>query len=76
MLSKFLVTVTYFFQDNEAIQQAANEITLEEKSASLTQLTTILSIALITLLALLTLNLVKNHKLNIENQKLKKQLNS
>lgn len=42
---------------------------------NLSKITTILSIALITILGLLVLNLVKVNALKKENEKLKKQLN-
>ncbi len=42
--------------------------------ANLARITTILSIAIITILGLLVLNLIKIHSLKKENEKLKKQI--
>ncbi len=70
MFSKLLITIFTILQ-NQGIQELARTT----KESNLSQLITLLSIALILVLAMLTFTLIQKHKLRKENFKLNKQLN-
>ncbi len=74
MFSKLLL---FFFTilQNQEFQATADELTRLKREDNLTQLVSLLTIALIIVLAILTFALIQNHKLNKENLKLNKQIN-
>ncbi len=76
MFSKLLFTSYSFILQSDLASittQQAEELKNSQDAHELSRLTTILSIALITILVLLTISLVKNTKLNNEIKKLKNQ---
>lgn len=75
MLSTFLLSFIIVSQ-NQEVPQKLTEMVSVEKMENLNQLVTLLSIALFTMIVLLTLNLFKAHKMKKEITELKSQLNS
>ena len=75
MLSTFLLSFIIVSQ-NQEVPQKVTEMVSVEKMENLNQLVTLLSIALFTMIVLLTLNLFKAHKMKKEITELKSQLNS
>ncbi len=79
MLSKFLFTINYLiFQSDaslEAKKQVHEQFKQQQEALELSRLTTILSIALITILVLLVFSLVRSNQLRNEIKRLK-SLNS
>lgn len=72
MISKFAFSFLSILQ-NQEIQESVKELARQKKVEGLSQLITILSIALITILFLLALNLFKVYKLKAEIKRLKNQ---
>ena len=76
MYSKLLVTFFVLFQNQEFLKLQAEQLASENKVNNLSQLITILSIALITVIILLSINLFNVYKLKAENKTLRQKLKS
>ena len=76
MYSKLLVTFFVLFQNQEFLKLQAEQLASENKVNNLSQLITILSIALITFIIHLSINLFNVYKLKAENKALRQKLKS
>ncbi len=70
MFSKLLIIFFTLLQNQEVTYTVAEEMARQQKTNNLSQLITLLSISLITIILLLIINLYKNQKLGSKIRKL------
>lgn len=74
MLLKLVLSCIAFSQNQELTLTAASELATDQKAHNLSQLITILSLTILTLIILLSINIYKNYKLRTTVKNLESRL--
>ncbi len=75
MILKSFISLFFLVQNEEIVKGQVSEFLQAKKVDNLSQLVTLLTIALLLVLAILTFTLIQKHKLEKENLKLNSQIN-